>query len=778
MKKRIVLILLSLFMMILSSSCRKAAGTLSPSSPHEGSVESEAPSSPGSRVLTNIYRSQVFPLPEGETMDIFVLPEWDGEVLRYVSVRYIHEKDADGNESVSRIWSFVESDAKQIVSKKELDFDRPGIPCGVIHGGELIAFLQQSKNGQLLDGSLFCQKLTGGEPEASDSLKEYFADQGSIKSIALDRNGCIYAASDYRIVVFDHSFHYRATIDSQNGEIRVVSGADGSVIAFDGSCVFRIDPDSFEAGPELPFDAYAIAGGALGFDFLTVREDGVWGVLADWESGTAEEHLVYDYAASDRTGQNEFFLCPAQDLGFICCTEEFMPTGLLSAPVLALPVQNVDLSQAAVLKIAATALPSEVINTAVSAFNRNHTDVQLEVAEYRGGEAESEDNRLAREIITGTFMPDIVIGASDSVAVRQMAEKKLYADLTPYLGADSLVNRDNLFDSAERIFDDGQGGMWGITTNILLKPTIASTPSLLGGISSRGYWTLPEFLDYAENLPADTELLHGFTRDKASNLLFGADGYAFFIDTENGTCSFDSPDFIRCLRFLRSLPTEEEYRRTEWGEMDADTIMERRMHEKIALVRVAPDAIGHTPVLAHGTKEWVLIGYPAPEKRNGAGVPVMLGQVFVISSSCQNKEAAWEFIRSCFTDKDGQGGSPALKSLFRSMAETKYDYEFLDFFSFHAETGYGIIQKRDPDHPVTGSDLPYPGIVSDYTPEDAAKMEAILDSVGMPLLSVWKTDVREIIGEELSAFLAGVGTPEDCAAKIQSRVSIWLAEKR
>jgi len=79
---------------------------------------------------------------------------------------------------------------------------------------------------------------------------------------------------------------------------------------------------------------------------------------------------------------------------------------------------------------------------------------------------------------------------------------------------------------------------------------------------------------------------------------------------------------------------------------------------------------------------------------------------------------------------------------------------------------------------VTGSDLPYPGIVSDYTPEDAAKMEAILDSVGMPLLSVWKTDVREIIGEELSAFLAGVGTPEDCAAKIQSRVSLWLAEKR
>ena len=36
--------------------------------------------------------------------------------------------------------------------------------------------------------------------------------------------------------------------------------------------------------------------------------------------------------------------------------------------------------------------------------------------------------------------------------------------------------------------------------------------------------------------------------------------------------------------------------------------------------------------------------------------------------------------------------------------------------------------------------------------------------------------ISAIIEEELSAFAAGVGTAEDCAAKIQSRVSIWMAE--
>ena len=420
------------------------------------------------------------------------------------------------------------------------------------------------------------------------------------------------------------------------------------------------------------------------------------------------------------------------------------------------------------------------LRNCVTEFNASHDDVKITVVNYCTGYDRNKTalvrDALVRDIVTGIHRPDILLLNEWNFDIFEvLLDHQLCLDLTSYIDRDPEVNRETLFGAVFKTMTY-DGMIWGLPESIACK-TLIGLNSVLGEYAGRESWTLEEELDFIASLPPDVEPMRGLMQSEAIGRLLYYTDLRQFIDLKNGTCSFDSPDFIRCLRFLRSLPTEEEYRRTEWGEMDADTIMERRMHEKIALVRVAPDAIGHSPVLAHGTKDWVLIGYPAPEKRNGAGVPVMLGQVFVISSSCQNKEAAWEFIRSCFTDKDGQGGSPALKSLFRSMAETKYDYEFLDFFSFHAETGYGIIQKRDPDHPVTGSDLPYPGIVSDYTPEDAAKMEAILDSVGMPLLSVWKTDVREIIGEELSAFLAGVGTPEDCAAKIQSRVSLWLAER-
>ena len=39
-------------------------------------------------------------------------------------------------------------------------------------------------------------------------------------------------------------------------------------------------------------------------------------------------------------------------------------------------------------------------------------------------------------------------------------------------------------------------------------------------------------------------------------------------------------------------------------------------------------------------------------------------------------------------------------------------------------------------------------------------------------------ELGEIVNEEISALSAGVSTPEDCAKKIQSRASLWLAENR
>ena len=62
--------------------------------------------------------------------------------------------------------------------------------------------------------------------------------------------------------------------------------------------------------------------------------------------------------------------------------------------------------------------------------------------------------------------------------------------------------------------------------------------------------------------------------------------------------------------------------------------------------------------------------------------------------------------------------------------------------------------------------------------EQRARTRAWLDSAGGRGLDLLPPEVNELVREEISAYLKGVGTAEDCAEKIQSRVSIWLEENR
>ena len=60
---------------------------------------------------------------------------------------------------------------------------------------------------------------------------------------------------------------------------------------------------------------------------------------------------------------------------------------------------------------------------------------------------------------------------------------------------------------------------------------------------------------------------------------------------------------------------------------------------------------------------------------------------------------------------------------------------------------------------------------------DVVKMKVVLsDSADEPFTGAFPWEINQIMQEEIEEYLAGMGTPEDCAKKIQSRVSIWLAE--
>jgi len=86
--------------------------------------------------------------------------------------------------------------------------------------------------------------------------------------------------------------------------------------------------------------------------------------------------------------------------------------------------------------------------------------------------------------------------------------------------------------------------------------------------------------------------------------------------------------------------------------------------------------------------------------------------------------------------------------------------------------------ERPLSDAITEDEMEYPGILSTFTREDRDKYVKIFNEAGCTAKEAGIDEVYDILYEEMSAFLGGVGSAEDCAAKIQSRVSIWLAENR
>ena len=74
-----------------------------------------------------------------------------------------------------------------------------------------------------------------------------------------------------------------------------------------------------------------------------------------------------------------------------------------------------------------------------------------------------------------------------------------------------------------------------------------------------------------------------------------------------------------------------------------------------------------------------------------------------------------------------------------------------------------------------------PGLSYTVEPPDEEQHERKrrwLEEAGGRAIDLLPPEVNELIREEISAYLGGVGTAEECAKKIQSRVSIWLAENK
>lgn len=382
-------------------------------------------------------------------------------------------------------------------------------------------------------------------------------------------------------------------------------------------------------------------------------------------------------------------------------------------------------------------LDADAVKDDVAEFNRLHSDIRITMLDYSqsGGVT-----ALATEIIAGT-VPDII--DLSQLPAEQYAGSGLLTDLYPLMDAGGGPGRDDLWPNILEALEL-DGALYSIPTGFY-PAAVFGRADVVSRLGTLNYDT------------AEAELL---TPELGYSTVFGtqltrADFLKYslelggFIDYESRKADFTGESFDRLLSSAAKLP-ETADEQSGWR---AD-IVDGRQALAFSVLRNTSDLFS------------LELYYGA----DIAALPFFGGELCVadpvvslgISSGCENKEAAWEFISSQLWPEGNlntvRDGYPMSISTYERLEQSERDYAAA--VEVNQITGYL------PDGRELKMAMDTEGMLS--------LQRELIESIG----HVCSNDatVYGIVSEESGAFFAGAKTAAEVEQLIQNRVEIYLAE--
>ncbi|MBR5366684.1 MAG: hypothetical protein IK132_10625 [Clostridia bacterium] len=579
-----------------------------------------------------------------------------------------------------------------------------------------------------------------------------------ISSMAVDPDGAVWACANYG-----------ADIGWGAAKLNRERGSYDEAIPLDaGTRTIAFAPDG-----TLWFDT------ADGVSRLVTGEDG--SPTAEPVMNYVASGIIHTLSGVTAGGEhNEFLLAIAPD-ALLFLSNSWANERTVSKPMLYRPSDTEAPAEVIPLQLAFAGTMDDNIRAEVVRFNRDHLEAEISLLDYSIYDTDAQQ-KLMIDILNGIITPDMVYGYDGSVSIRTLRDKGLTVDLTPYLAADDTVNEETLFGSVLSYFRGRDGGIWGIAPYFSLH-TLLSTTSLLRGYADADGWDLSAFFDFTASLPAEQVLTTNAVRGKYPLPMIGEQ----FVDRTAGTCSFDSPLYQRYLAFLDALPSEAEVRRIIPG-MDPRRYY---LEGKVALASgsLAGDSTPLEFESVFADPDYVIVGYPSEDPLHRANLSAE--HTFVVTKTSEHPDVCWAFIRSTFRSQNEQVwmygvGFSSLKTLFDADVQSMREHLMLHFSSGRWMQWPAAPDELEEVRDTIDQTIKSMGLSSMYgtyeaeppDEEQIARVRAFLDAPVAPAYESLPWEVSSLIREEISSFLGGVGTAEDCAKKIQSRVSIWLAENR
>ncbi len=621
-------------------------------------------------------------------------------------------------------------------------------------------FVSQVYYLETYDSSL---KLISGE-----DITAQFPEGVYFYEMVTDSSGTIYAmASDEEgnqyISVRDSSFAETGIVELSVEWIdSMFCSNDGNVYAsgysnMGGQVFGRIDPDTLlmeELSVEGMPDYYnGACAGSGDYDFYLYDSTSLYGIKA--EEGICEE--VVNWVNSDFSGDYVNSVAALQDGTFITSIsdEEYEHSTLWHmAERSAEELENME-----IISLAAIYSDMNLMN-AVCTFNRSNDKLRIVVKDYSADVSDEDDYTVVldnfKKDMTSGKVADII--SLEGLNFESFANKGMFVDLNTFMEQDEEFNKDDYFSSYFKTLEyKDQLQRIGFSFNV---NTLAAKTEYVG--EEMGI-TPAQFIELLKNTPNDMDAFPNMTKSSALySMCLG--NISNFVDTDNATCSFNTPEFIEFLELCNTYPADDSI---DYNSMTDDEWMlyweaqEMAYRNDTALLKEiyidSPETM-HTLLMGDfGTQDVTFVGYPTADENSNGGI-FMGDFTIAVSSQSKYQDEIWEFIKYMLSEEYQSSLSwtlPVHKGVFQQLADeainSKEEYD-----------KYYYLGNEEIE-------IGYP------TQEEMDRLTAYIES--MTQSNFYDVSVYEVIFEEAEMFFAGDQTAQQTADMIQSRVSLYLSEQ-
>lgn len=470
------------------------------------------------------------------------------------------------------------------------------------------------------------------------------------------------------------------------------------------------------------------------YSLLCTDTEALYGLKPD----TGEKIELVNFADSDLVEARNF--APLPDGRFLAQSYDYL--SFQTDTLLLTPRTQEEMDSIHTVTLAALDFDQET-QSRIARFNRQADGYRLVLKSYYDNQDMTQSYEKCQQdyyndLLAGN-VPDIMLIGQD---YQMLSNKGLFEDMRPWMEQDpDFHEEDYMMNVLETLGYKGhlERIPWSffVSTNFAKTEFIGEQTNLSpADLFALG---LPEGMNY---------LYSGIGKSEACRALL-LSAMRNYVDYENGTCSFDSEEFVSLLQLANTIPDgklpEGDYCYQE------NTVL----LYPTSLASLNEYHMFHEVIF--GNADVTLCGIGCE------GGAVLLTNGIAVSARSKEKQAAWEFIK--FNLQENQ------------------QYFGADTPSFTFPVNRKALQKMLADDTIPHDEYHKSSLSMDDVPveygeatqEELTYFQKYLDSLNTSLLD--DTKITAIVTEESGKYFSGDCSAERAAQAIQSRVEIYLSEQ-